>query len=430
MRESSLADVEELFEMAQTVNFINLPPNRAKITQRIESSMRAFRATAASEHPPADDVRSSRAYMFTLEGLDDAHQGLAGTSSISAGMGDTENPNLSFQLVRVVRRSEDLAIREERPQGGVDYTFGEIDHVHAIMYRDMASPTELGGLLLKPEMRGAGRGKGGSRLRAPSYGKFLSWVRFHYIARNPNWFSETMLAEMMAPIDPYNDGNPFWRHVIRKFIGLSYQKADRLSTRKREFMYTLLPHQINLSLLPDEVLNCLGQVNEATVPARRMLEQVGFRFTQRIDPFDAGPHLEANRNEVTPIAATRPYRVGRVVEPAMLNEDARPLLVSTQRDGEGFQAAIAFGHATGDELEISSDAAIALAIEVGETIWATPFDLEPEMHAPAPLETLELPSIVEDDYHATIASLMARYQGRRADGNPLDGLPSYLTPMI
>jgi len=57
-------------------------------------------------------------------------------------------------------------------------------------------------------------------------------------------------------------------------INLSYDDADRLSTVRREFMYSLLPQTVNLSLLPDAVLDQLGRVNRITEPSKRLLSQV------------------------------------------------------------------------------------------------------------------------------------------------------------
>ena len=97
---------------------------------------------------------------------------------------------------------------------------------------------------------------------------------------------------MMAPISA--DGrNVFWEHFGRRFINLSYVEADRFCQYSREFMTSLLPHEdMYLTLLPPEARQGIAQVGKDTVPARKMLEALGFKYCGRIDPFDGGPHLE------------------------------------------------------------------------------------------------------------------------------------------
>lgn len=309
-------------------------------------------------------------------------------------MGSPEHPNLSFQLVKAVRQSENLA---GSPEGtGFDLVAGRVEHVFARLFRDGSSPTEMGGLLLPPEHRGGG------------LGKLLSWVRFHYIKRHRAWFADRLLAEMMADLETYNDGNPFWRHVVRKFINIPYEVADRLSTREREFMYSLLPNQLNLSLLPDDVLHSLGRVNVMTEPAKRLLQQIGFRYQHRVDPFDAGPHLEANTDEVSVIRETRRMLVDALFNPAEVDMSYDPTkpagdyvpddkgercLVSTERDEGSIQAVNARFRSVGDDaVQLAGPGVTQLGIEPGENVWLTPYGIAPEVHLDAPLPEVTMPS--------------------------------------
>jgi arginine N-succinyltransferase len=49
----------------------------------------------------------------------------------------------------------------------------------------------------------------------------------------------------------------------------------------------------------------IGKVGAQTRGVERMLRRVGFRYAERIDPFDGGPHFVAQADEVSLIAATR-----------------------------------------------------------------------------------------------------------------------------
>jgi arginine/ornithine N-succinyltransferase beta subunit len=196
-------------------------------------------------------------------------------------------------------------------------------------------------------------------------------------------------------------------------------------------MYTLLPHTINLTLLPDEVLGMLGRVNEVTEPAKRLLEELGFRFCQRVDPFDAGPHMEADRDDVSAVRESAAYEFGEAFDPGAEQQfdptlpagDFVPLstaghrcLISTHRDGVGFRAVNArFLVGEGGRLRISSDAAEALSLEAGEPIWLTPYELPPERHGDEPVPTITVspsgpvrPAQIEDE--------LKRLSGRPAAG--------------
>jgi len=135
-------------------------------------------------------------------------------------------------------------------------------------------------------------------------GKQLSLIRFHYMGVHREQFRDKVLAEMMAPITP--DGhNTLWEYLGRRFINLPYSEADKFCQYSREFMVSLLPREeIYLSLLPPEARKLVGQVGNDTIPARKMLEDMGFKYTGRIDPFDGGPHLEAVTDEIPLIRDT------------------------------------------------------------------------------------------------------------------------------
>src|SRR5262249_45646144 len=147
----------------------------------------------------------------------------------------------------------------------------------------------------------------------------------HFIALHRGLFSDRMVAEMMGPISL--DGQSLlWEYFGRRFIPLSYTEADKHCQRSREFIEALLPaSDIYLSLLPPEARDVVGRVGEETVPARTMLERLGFKFKDLVDPFDGGPHLEAVTDAVPIVKATREAELGPGAEPG---ESAGRALVS------------------------------------------------------------------------------------------------------
>ena len=150
-------------------------------------------------------------------------------------------------------------------------------------------PTEIGGLVVDPPYRAT----------PDKPGKQLSYVRFLFIAMHRRLFRPKVLAELLPPLLP--DGRSLlWEACGKKFTGLTYHEADRLSRQNKEFIKELFPSSdVYASLFPERVQKVLGEVGPNTKGVQRMLERVGFRYVERIDPFDGGPHFEANTSDVT-----------------------------------------------------------------------------------------------------------------------------------
>jgi arginine N-succinyltransferase len=73
----------------------------------------------------------------------------------------------------------------------------------------------------------------------------------------------------------------------------------------------------------------VGQVGPQTHGVQRMLERIGFRYVERVDPFDGGPHFECRTSEVTLL---RKYRTARVAPEDLALEVAEDMLVSVERE--------------------------------------------------------------------------------------------------
>jgi len=376
LRQARPSDLEPLLELSRTGNFINLPPYRDRLEQMIAHSEQSFAEVASGGPPPPDHDRTLDNYMLVLEAPDDT---AAGTSAIRGGMIARGHPNLSYQLIRIVRESEVLARPIEGATGlaGRQIVSGRTEHVHAVLFQDDALPTEIGGNVLRHDARGHG------------LGKLLSYARFHYLRAHAPWFSDRILAEMMAPVDGYNDGTPFWRHVIRRFIDMTYDDADRLSTHrdKREFMYSLLPRLVNLSLLADSVLDSIGGIALGTRPAAEMLRDIGFRDTHRVDPFDAGPHLEMRLSEMRALACA-PCTLSS--EPLAEGAGADSL-VSAETSPGGFVAVRTRAAIDGNGMcRMGEQTARALGVASGDPVMVSPMRFHPDRQPAEPIPEIEL----------------------------------------
>ncbi|MBL0920986.1 MAG: arginine N-succinyltransferase [Phycisphaerales bacterium] len=355
IRQAKPTDQDALLKWAKMVHFTNLPADPREIAKRIEWSQACFQAVSRGE--PVGAVRRGRVggaggdsprFMFVAEDMHTRKP--IGTSAIIAKMGSPGSPNYSFQLRRHDFWSEDLKTGAQ--------------HMTVKLVADEDGPTEIGGLIVAPDARAAG------------VGRVISFVRFHFMALHRELFEDRVLAEMMAPIS--DDGQSFfWESFGRRFINRSYKEADLFSQRSREFIAALFPREeVYLSLLPADAVQVVAQVGEETKPARAMLERVGFRHLDRVDPFDGGPHLECDTDQILPVKATRR---ADLLGAAPAGRARREALVSVERPGgsdEPFLAALApiAESADGSGVRLPAEAMKALRAEPGMTIGVMPMD--------------------------------------------------------
>jgi len=355
IRQAIPDDVELFLKLAKMVHFINLPPDSAIILDKVRWSRNCFKRVRAGE-PDADSASMkdlshlggaagrSPQYMFALENADTGAP--VGSSALISQMGSVENPNLYFRLSRKELFSKDL-------QSG-------FTHVVATLALDTSGPSEIGGLILSPSLRG----------HPQRLGKLLSLVRFHYAGLHRDRVQDRFIAEMMAPISE-NGSNPFWEAVGRRFINLTYTQADQFCARSREFMISLLPKEpIYLTLLPTEARRVVGAVGADTMPARRMLEKIGFTHTDLVDPFDAGPILEAITDEIPLVKDTRRLPASALDNPDHATHEA---IVSADDEAHGgFRAVAAPVAISPDGVAVPPEFLAALKADAGAQLGVTP----------------------------------------------------------
>jgi len=352
IRRAKPEDLDIILKLSKTVHFINLPADKDIIAEKIRRSRHSFAAAATGNDvglapEPGSAVSDSPVFIFVME--DSETGNCVGCSMVVSRMGGPGHPNLSFMLEKRERFSKDL-------QTGATHTV-------ARLYKDESGPSEIGGLILGPSFR-----------RHPQrLGKQLSLVRFHMMGLFRQYFSDRILAEMMAPISA--DGRSvFWDALGRRFINLAYDEADRFCQHSREFMTSLLPEEdIYLTLLPAEARRVVGQVGPDTEPAKRMLEQIGFQYTGRIDPFDGGPHLEAHTDAIELVRHTRWAGFGGVTK---LSDATERGFVSTLDDQGNFRCLhCRFAEGKNRSLLLPKQVVEMLEVEEGARLGLTELDL-------------------------------------------------------
>ncbi|TVQ60600.1 MAG: hypothetical protein EA378_10960 [Phycisphaerales bacterium] len=362
VRRAKVDDAGTMLKLARMVHFINLPPDSDIINRKIVQSRSSFMRVAKGE-PLPEPVRSlaggaagksagggldealaeTNVFMFVLE--DTESRGVLGTSQVIARMGGPGRPNWSFKLHKQHFFSDDI--------------HAGTTHVTATLYGDESGPSEIGGLILQPSYRG----------HKQKLGRFLSLIRFHFMALHRELFADEVLAEMMAPIS--NEGeNLLWNALGRRFIPLSYSEADRHCQISRDFIANLLPREpIYLTLLPPAARDVVGKVGAETVPARRMLEKLGFEYRDFVDPFDGGPHLHAKTDSIQTVQATHRGELGPTI--ARSKCDTRGIVSFMDTDGDFRAVDEQFAVDAEGVVSLPKDVMTALVAEPGASVGYT-----------------------------------------------------------
>lgn len=246
IREASEEDLESLFHLSKESSLLSLPANKELIKEKIEKSIRSFKGEM--ENP------RQKEYLFVCESVKD--RSILGTSQIISRKGKKNSPSYSLKI-----SGDELIFHEERK-----------------------GPTEVGGLIIDPQIRGKG------------LGKLCSYIRFIYICAKGD-FEEEIHAEL-SPILNKNSASDFWNH-FGKETNLSYEEANRMSFEDMHFIKDLYKEKkILISKLPENVRQCLERVNKNSTPARYLLEKIGFERKGEVDPIDGGPFWSCSRKKI------------------------------------------------------------------------------------------------------------------------------------
>jgi arginine N-succinyltransferase len=337
LRDVQKTDLRDLSRLAAVLNTVNLPSNTEMLEELIDRSVKSF---SGKIKDPKD-----REYLFVLEDTD--REKILGTSLIIAQHGTREAPHIFYEV------SE-----REHYSASIDK---HVRHKVLSMGYNYDGPTEIGGLVVDPSAR-SGENKPG---------KQLSYVRFLFIAMQRALFRKTILAELLPPLLP--DGRSLlWEACGQKFTGLTYQEADRLSRQNKEFIKELFPQSdIYATLFSERAQKVLGEVGAETVGVQRMLERIGFRYVERIDPFDGGPHFEA---KVEDISLIRQFRTAKIAK-EVLEDAGEDMLVGCLRDSSRnrFRAIRVPVLLSEQSAHLPAGARQILDLSVGEKICCIPF---------------------------------------------------------
>jgi arginine N-succinyltransferase len=195
-------------------------------------------------------------------------------------------------------------------------------------------------------------------------GRFLSKVRFMFMAEHPKRFAKIVIAEMRGVADDHALP-PFWQWLQSYFFSIDFPTADHLiGIGNKGFIADLMPrHPIYVSLLPQSAQAVIGEVHENTKPALKLLENEGFIHRGYVDLFDAGPTVEAQLKQIKSVRSSHrvQVRIGDV-------EGSAHLAICNPKV-QNFRAVISDkAQVEGHELIINQATADALQVQQGDEV--------------------------------------------------------------
>lgn len=333
IRQAHTDDLEQVMDLAQQFHLLNLPGNKKVLADKIEKSMASF---------GGDLPKEKSEYLFVMEDLEEKL--IVGSSLVLGKHGTFNTPHSYFKVLKRDHFSHDLGI----------------GFIHQVLrfQMDTDGPTEIGGLLVNKLYR----------RRPEKLGKQISLMRFLYMGLHLDRFEDRVTCELTPPLT--DEGrSEFWEALGRRFTGLPYQEADMLSQTNKEFIESLFPQDdIYLCLLDGKARLVLGRVAESTKPAQHLLESIGFKYLDEVDPFDGGPHYGCKTKDILPIRFSETFKLADFSDSSFKKQ----VLVGTK--GEEFMGALAPADIRGNQISIPPKVRENLGLSIGDDIVAAPFD--------------------------------------------------------
>ena len=345
IRDVQRSDLGALQKLARELDTVNLPDDERELLRIIDWSARSFDSRIRNPF--------QREYVFVLE--EPRSERVIGASLIIAQHGTRDAPHIFFDVYE-----------KEHYSASVDRHFRH--RVLSIGY-NFDGPAEIGGLVVDPGHRGG----------AEKPGKQLSYVRFLFIAMHPARFRDRVLVELLPKLEEERR-SPLWEALGRKFTGLSYQEADRLSRQNKEFIQQLFPPgEIYATIFTQKIQDAIGEVGPETAGAKQMLTKIGFRYDERIDPFDGGPHYSAATREIEPIRRYRRARrageeLPRDAEPSPGGIEKRLVAIERPAGRNRFRATWALCAFRDADVRLDGASREALGARPGDRVHTIPFE--------------------------------------------------------
>ncbi|MFT5277419.1 MAG: arginine N-succinyltransferase [Glaciecola sp.] len=336
IRPIKASDYQALHSIAQEsgIGFTSLPVNKELLQSKITKAENAIQSI------PKDPGMQS--YLFVMEDTDTGE--VVGTTGIEATVG-LQDAFYHYHVSKVVHSSRELNIHNT------------VEILH--FCNDYTGVSEICTLFLR------------ENARQGLNGRFLSKMRFLFMAEHEERFSDIVIAEMRG-ISDEEGRSPFWAWLEEHFFSMDFPTADYLTgIGSKEFIAELMPkHPIYVNLLSKSAQNSIGKVHDKTKPALRLLEQEGFKCRGYVDIFDAGPTLEADVKNIATVQASRNASI--VINDNLAQTDGETCF-AINTSVKSFRACIAqIAYVDGNRVAIEKASAQALGIKDGDSIRFSP----------------------------------------------------------
>ncbi len=256
IRPVRLEDEEKLAELIAKsgLGITSLPRNPERLKKKIEDSLKAFKAENISE--------GNRKYFFVLENLET--HAIGGCCGIYSRTGVNEHNDF-------------YEIQFEQYENALPHQPRELKLLKHVDKQN--GPSMLCSLFLSPEFR------------KENLGRLLSLSRVMFMVQFPQFFTNSVVASIRGYTDD-NKHSPFWEGVGRHFFDVDYDVMLKMQINDKDKLTDIIPNSpIYVTLISKEAQDSIGKPHTNSIPAVRMLEGEGFKYTNDIDPFDAGPLL-------------------------------------------------------------------------------------------------------------------------------------------
>jgi arginine N-succinyltransferase len=338
VRPAQLRDLDGLMLLAQKTGtgLTTLPAHKPVLQQKIAESIEAFATPAGAGNTEKLN------YLLVLEDLSNGT--VCGTSALIVGIG-LDKPFYSYRILHQTQLSHEPKMR--------------VDTELLQLSNDFVGAAEVATLFLDPAYR------------RDKLGKLLSKARYMLMAAHPDRFPDTVISELRGWVDDQNR-SPFWEAIGRHFFGMDFMTADEINGRgNSQFISDLMPKfPIYTALLPEDARAVIGRPHDDGVPAKRLLEKEGFRFSGAVDIFDGGPEMEVARRAIWTCRKSQEGTVGGTVE----GEGKDPMQLVANPSLETFRVVLTNAVEGSSGLWLAKDAADALEIEAGDKVRYSPID--------------------------------------------------------
>jgi arginine N-succinyltransferase len=104
-----------------------------------------------------------------------------------------------------------------------------------------------------------------------------------------------------------------------------------------------------------------------------MLRRIGFRYADRVDPFDGGPHFTAPTDEVSLVQRAHTAKVARISHDVVVKN--KSLVAIESKDEPYFRCVLAdCAPLAADAVMLGEETASHLGVGVGDEVWVLPME--------------------------------------------------------